>query len=55
MTIQQLKYVIAIAESGSISTAAQKFFVAQSSVSKALSELEKELGFPIFNRSNRGV
>lgn len=55
MTLQQLKYVIQIAQSGSISTAAQALFVTQPSLSKAISELEKEMGITIFCRSNRGV
>ncbi len=55
MTIQQLKYVIAIAECGSISMAAERMFVAQPSVSKSVAELEKEMGITIFNRSNKGV
>lgn len=55
MTIQQLRYVIAIAECGSISMAAQRMFVAQSSVSKSVAELEKEMGITIFNRNNKGV
>ncbi|MGN1328834.1 MAG: LysR family transcriptional regulator [Eubacterium sp.] len=55
MTLQQLKYVIAIAECGSISSAAQKLLVAQPSLSKSVSELEKEMGITIFYRNNRGV
>lgn len=55
MTLQQLKYVITIAESGSISSAAGKLFVAQPSLSKAVSELEKEMGITIFYRNNRGA
>lgn len=55
MTIQQLRYVIAIAECGSISMAAERMFVAQPSVSKSVAELEKEMGITIFNRSNKGV
>lgn len=55
MTIQQLKYIIKIAECGSITTAAQKLFIAQPSLSKSVAELEKEMGIIIFNRSNRGV
>lgn len=55
MTLQQLKYVIQIAQSGSISTAAQALFVTQPSLSKAISELEKEMGITIFCRNNRGV
>lgn len=55
MTLQQLKYIIAIAECGSITSAAQKLLVAQPSLSKAVSELEKEMGITIFYRNNRGV
>ena len=55
MTLQQLKYVIQIAQCGSISTAAQKLFITQPSLSKAVSDLEKEMGITIFCRSSRGV
>ncbi len=55
MTLQQLKYVIRIAQSGSINLAAQKLFVSQPSLSNAVAELEKEMGITIFVRSSRGV
>ena len=55
MTLQQLRYVIIIAECGSITSAAQKLLVAQPSLSKAVSELEREMGITIFYRNNRGV
>lgn len=55
MTLQQLRYIIAIAECGSITSAAQKLLVAQPSLSKSVSELEKEMGITIFYRNNRGV
>ena len=55
MTLQQLKYVIAIAESGSITSAAQKLLIAQPSLSKSVSELEKEMGITIFCRNNKGI
>lgn len=55
MTLQQLKYIIAIAECSSITSAAQKLLVAQPSLSKSVSELEKEMGITIFCRNNRGV
>ena len=55
MTLQQLKYIIVIAETGSITMAAERLFIAQPSLSKAVAELEKEMGISIFNRSNRGV
>lgn len=55
MTLQQLKYIIQIVKCGSISTAAQKLFITQPSLSKSVSELEKEMGITIFCRNNRGV
>lgn len=55
MTLQQLRYLIAIAEYGSINAAAQNLYVSQSSVSLAIKELEQKLGISIFTRSNRGV
>lgn len=55
MTLNQLKYIIEIAETGSITTAAEHLFIAQPSLSKSVAELEKEMGIIIFVRSNRGV
>ena len=55
MTLVQLRYAIEIAEAGSISAAAARLFVAQPSLSKAISELEHEMGIQIFERSRRGV
>ena len=47
MTIQQLNYVIQIAESGSFNRAAEKLFVAQPSLTSSIQELEKEIGITI--------
>lgn len=55
MRLQQLRYLIAVAESGSMNSAAQSLFVAQSSLSVAVKELEEELGVTIFRRSNKGI
>lgn len=55
MTLQQLKYIITVAECGSITSAAGKLLVTQPSLSKSVSELEKEMGITIFYRNNRGV
>lgn len=55
MTLQQLRYIIAIAECGSISGAAHDLFISQSSLSVAVKELEQETGITIFQRSNRGI
>lgn len=55
MTLNQLKYIIEVADTGSMTTAAKNLFIAQPSLSKAVAELEKEMGITIFARSNRGV
>ncbi len=55
MTLQQLKYIIEIVQCGSITMAAQKLFITQPSLSKAVSDLEQEMGITIFLRNNRGV
>ncbi len=55
MTLQQLRYLIAVAEFGSINAAAQNLYASQSNLSTAIKELERELGISIFTRSNRGV
>ncbi len=55
MTIQQCKYVIAIAKCGSMNEAARSLMVSQASLSSAVRELEEEFGIRIFDRSNKGV
>ena len=55
MTLQQLKYVTTIANIGSISEAAKRLFVSQPSLTKAIKELEKEMGITIFYRTNKGI
>lgn len=55
MTLQQLRYIIEIAQSGSISLAAQRLYITQPSLSKSVADLEKEMGITIFYRSSRGV
>ncbi len=55
MTIQQLRYAVAISEQGSLNKAAEILYVAQPSLTGAMRELEKELGVTLFTRSGRGV
>jgi DNA-binding transcriptional LysR family regulator len=55
MTLQQLRYVITIADSGSMNEAAKQLYISQPSLSGSVKELEQELGFEVFLRSNRGV
>ena len=55
MTLQQIKYVIGIAETGSFNKAAEKLYVSQPSLTATIHDLEDELGIEIFNRTGRGV
>lgn len=55
MTLQQMKYFITVAESGSISEAAKRLYTAQSSVSSAVKEVESFYGITAFLRDTKGV
>lgn len=55
MTLQQLRYVVTVAEKGSFSEAAKALFLSQPSLTNAMKELENEMQITIFNRTNRGV
>lgn len=55
MTIQQCKYILKIAECGSLNEAAKQLFVAQSSLSVSVKSLEQELSIKIFERLGNGM
>lgn len=55
MTLQQLRYVIIVADCGSMNEAAKQLFISQPSLSESIKELEQEAGIDIFLRSNRGI
>lgn len=55
MDTRTLSYIIAIAEEKSISKAAERLYMAQSSLSQYLTTLETSLGYPLFVRRHQGV
>ena len=55
MNIQHLKYAIEVERVGSITEAAHNLFISQPSLSKAIRELEANLGFQVFERTGRGM
>lgn len=55
MELQQLKYFKAVADIGKISEAAESLFVSAPALSTSISRLEKELGFPLFDRTNNRI
>lgn len=55
MTIQQVQYILTVYQTGSISKAAAKLYLAQPNLSSAIQALEQEIGVQIFTRTNRGT
>ncbi|WP_385639263.1 LysR family transcriptional regulator [Streptomyces sp. SudanB91_2054] len=53
--LQQMRYVIAVAETNSFTRAAQRCLVVQSALSHQIARLEKELGARLFERTSRRV
>jgi DNA-binding transcriptional LysR family regulator len=53
--LQQLRYVVAVAEEGRFTRAAERLHVAQPSISSAVASLENELGAPLFHRDRAEV
>lgn len=55
MTIQDLRYFVEIAKAGSFSAAAKKLYVTEATISHQILKLEKQLGYPLFERTRRNV
>ncbi len=55
MTLKQLRYITAVADTGNITEAARKLYIAQPSLTASIQELEKEYNISIFNRSKKGI
>lgn len=55
MIDRRLQYVVTTARCGSFTAAADRVGVTQSAVTKSVADLEQQLGYPIFNRTARGV
>ena len=53
MTLVQLRHLIALAESGSFSRAAERVHLTQPALSRSIQSLEEELGSPLFDRIGR--
>src|SRR5690606_14418716 len=55
MNLQQLRYVVATGEHRTMTDAARSLYIAQPALSRAIRDLERELGMTLFARSGRGV
>lgn len=55
MTVQQLRYLLEISRTGSVTKAAEQLYISQPNLSRAVKELEKELGVTLFRRGARGM
>lgn len=55
MTLLQMKYFATVCETGNVSKAASQLFVSRVTISRVVKELEKEVGLPLFSRTNAGL
>ncbi len=55
MTIQQLKYALTVAKTGSMNRASETLYISQPTLTNTIRGLEEESGVTIFNRTNKGV
>lgn len=55
MKLSHLRYIIEVAKTGSITRAAQNLYMGQPNLSKAIKDMEADLGFSVFKRSSKGV
>ena len=55
MELRQLRYFVAVAETGNISRAAQKIFLTQPALSRQIKALEDEMGLGLFERSAHSI
>lgn len=55
MHTQYFTYALEVEKTGSITQAAENLYMTQPTLSKAIRDLERRLGFPVFKRSSRGV
>jgi biotin operon repressor len=54
LTLRQMEAVVWIAQLGTFERAAARLGTSQSAISKRINELEEQIGFPLFDRSQRG-
>lgn len=55
MTLQQIRYVVAVADTNSMNEAAKRLYISQPTLSSAIKDLEAEINLTIFTRTNKGV
>ena len=55
MNLLHMKYAVVVAETNSINKAAEKLFVGQPNLSRAIKELESNLGITLFERKAKGM
>ena len=55
MTLQQMNYLLTIAESGSMNKTTEKVFISQPTLTSVVRDVESEIGISVFHRTPKGV
>lgn len=55
MEMHQIRYFVTVAETGSFKHAASQLFVTRQAVGRGISQLEEEMGYPLFERTPSGL
>lgn len=55
MNLSHLRYFVQLAKTGHYTRTAEQLYITQPSLSHAISQLEHELGVPLFEKAARGV
>ena len=54
MNLKEIEYIVTLAEEGKLARAAQRLFITPSALTQQVSNLEHEIGLPLFERSRSG-
>ena len=55
MTLDELNWICDLFSTCNMSRSADNLYISQSALSQCVNRIEKQVGFPLFERSNKGL